>query len=442
MRPSEYLATAMRDIRRQPVRSVLTILTIAISSALFVSLVSLGIDGRNSIMRQLTQGNTLQTLMVSSNGAVGGGLFSSSVQVAQESTEKIDDETVKDLARIPHVTSATGQAGVFSIARFRLAGSSTMFTGQVIAPSLTPRSPELVAGRWFASSQTSPQVIIGNAYARELAPAEGPKQLIGKDLILDTREGYRGVGAEIPKPTASKSARDEFNRTRTTLRATIVGVTGTSISDNQVFIPLGWARKIESPRAYSGAGLTSEDSIAKNGYSTVRLQVDSPDNVERVTAGVARVGFGASGYQRQIEQLDRLSVVLWIVLGAVALLSLFSSSLGVVNVLLMSVHQQRDEISIWRAVGATRSSIARLVLTQAALLGVVGAAIGTGTGYAISRLINAKLQQMLATQGLQTLTLPTASPYLLGISVGLTTALAMLAGLYPAFHAARRSTRL
>jgi putative ABC transport system permease protein len=81
--------------------------------------------------------------------------------------------------------------------------------------------------------------------------------------------------------------------------------------------------------------------------------------------------------------------------------------------------------------------IASLFLLQTAVLGVVGGIAGTGVGMLVSGYVSDRIAQLLRDQGLSALTIGGASPTSLAAAVALTTLLAVLAGLYPAYRAAR-----
>ncbi|HNR02432.1 MAG TPA: FtsX-like permease family protein [Anaerolineaceae bacterium] len=70
-----------------------------------------------------------------------------------------------------------------------------------------------------------------------------------------------------------------------------------------------------------------------------------------------------------------------------ALIAVVVGSLGVVNTLTMSVIERNQEIGMLRAIGVTRSQVVRMVLAEAALMGVIGGALGIVTGLIMSRII-------------------------------------------------------
>ena len=438
MKIIEYITTATRDIATQPLRCLLTISAVTLSSALLITLVSIGITTRGAIVGHFEQGSTLSSIVVSANSAVSSGFFSSTVQQTQANADKLSDETVTKLRDIPRVTSATPQVSVWELKSFQYEGSPSSYVATAVATTQDSLSQnKLAAGNWFDTASQEPRIVLGNGYLRALG-IQDPQAAIGKKLTFTTVAGYRGIGAEIPSWSADKDARSAFEQKKTSLEATIVGVTEQSLTDSRIYLPMGWGRQIESPRASTPSGETTVDNIEKNGYTNIMVTTDSQDAVAGVAKSINQLGFGAITYQKQIEQINQLSLVMWIILGAVALISLISASLGIINTLLMSVSEQKATIQIWRASGASRGLIKRLYVLQAVILSVIGASIGAAIGYVVCRLINNRIETVLSAQGLSSLQLPNVPLWIISGGIMITVGLAMLAAIYPAHVAARK----
>ena len=81
---------------------------------------------------------------------------------------------------------------------------------------------------------------------------------------------------------------------------------------------------------------------------------------------------------KKSEELDKVSGnVIWVFLGAIV-------SVGVLNVLLMSLFQRTRELGVMLAIGMRPKAVARLLLLEGALLGVVGAVLGVVLGWALT----------------------------------------------------------
>ena len=118
------------------------------------------------------------------------------------------------------------------------------------------------------------------------------------------------------------------------------------------------------------------------------------------------------------------------ILIGIGLISLVVGGLSVVNTMAMSVAERTREIGIKRAIGGGRLRIVRELVTESALIGFLGGAIGLALGAAVVVVAN----EAGRTSGtvLFQLTAGTAIT-----AVGFSTVLGALAGFVPALHAAR-----
>lgn len=116
-------------------------------------------------------------------------------------------------------------------------------------------------------------------------------------------------------------------------------------------------------------------------------------------------------------------------------MALFVGAFLIYNAFSMTVVERTREIGMLRTVGMTRGQVSRLVLAEAAVLGVVGAALGVGLGILLARGI-ATIYELLLEQELSFIQLPT-SLLLQSALVGLT--VTIVAAAIPAWQAAKIS---
>jgi putative ABC transport system permease protein len=95
---------------------------------------------------------------------------------------------------------------------------------------------------------------------------------------------------------------------------------------------------------------------------------------ERVNARVERVEVLELG--SIVAEIDRFFSLLNTFLLAIGGVSLLVAGVAILNVMLMSVSERREEIGVLRAVGVRRRDVLGIVLVEAGLLGVVGAVVG------------------------------------------------------------------
>lgn len=130
------------------------------------------------------------------------------------------------------------------------------------------------------------------------------------------------------------------------------------------------------------------------------------------------------------RQIGSATSILNSILVGIALISLAVGGLSVINTMAMSVAERTREIGIKRAIGGGRRRIVRELVTESALIGFLGGAIGLALGAALVLFAN-EAGRASGTVLFQ-LTAGTAVT-----AVGFSTVLGALAGFIPALHAAR-----
>lgn len=437
MRIADYFRVASKDIRRQPVRASLTVAALSISTAIVVTLGSLTLGAQQAIVAALSPDNSLTTIAVTSNKTGGSGLFGN-VQVASDQSSKLDDTSVQKLVNIPHVRSASPRSYVWEFNTFSVDGSSKQLVAQTQAVgSESVQTLPLAAGHLFAPVSDSHEVILGAAYAKTLGLI--PANLIGKTVNIVTQKGYRGEGAQIPGPLASKDTNENFAQSVTNIQATIVGVTTEGSNQSGLFIPYEWARQVRTTQYWEGVvSLKKVDQLADEGYTSIIVQTDATSSVPAVSTAIDNLGLGQVSTQAMVQKLMSFAAVMWLILGAVAIVALIAASLGIVNTMLMMVSEQKFAISVWRASGARKTQVGMMFLLQAIILGILGGLTGAAIGYFASQLASSKIAELLRAQSVAVTQIAPSPWWLLAGSVGVTVIFAILAGLYPALAAARQ----
>lgn len=130
------------------------------------------------------------------------------------------------------------------------------------------------------------------------------------------------------------------------------------------------------------------------------------------------------------ENVNSFFNTLNLALLGIGAISLVVASVAILNVMLMSTIERRGEIGVLRAVGIRRGEVLRMILAEAAFLGVIGGVVGAaaslGTGLVIFEVL----------AGDPTLVFEWASLRYLGYGFGFAVAASVLSGLYPAWKAA------
>lgn len=217
-----------------------------------------------------------------------------------------------------------------------------------------------------------------------------------------------------------------------------VTLSPTSGGKGKTFRVVGLLRSVGTGELDIGCFMSLEaaqDMLGKEGYvSAFLVRLQSPELGEEVEQTLKQM-FPKAEITRQEElmrQIDRIMSIINGVLLALAAVSLGVGGLGILNTVMMSVHERRREIGMLKAVGAERWHVLLLFLSEALIISLIGGGIGCGLGLAGVYLI----QWFVSTLGLE-LTIPLLiSPSILAGAILIAAGIGIIAGLYPSWQAA------
>ena len=199
----------------------------------------------------------------------------------------------------------------------------------------------------------------------------------------------------------------------------------------EVYIPLSTMNLYFGPNTMhrSGGSMTAE----RVELHELTVQVDSLDNVRRVENVIRQVlkeSHSKEDYQlvvplQLLVQARATKRIFSIVLGSIAAISLLVGGIGIMNITLATVMERTREIGIRRAMGAKRRHIIAQFLTETVMLALFGGVLGIVLGIAGPYLV-----QRFA--GMRTI----VTIWSLLLAFGISAAVGILFGLYPAYRAA------
>jgi putative ABC transport system permease protein len=160
-------------------------------------------------------------------------------------------------------------------------------------------------------------------------------------------------------------------------------------------------------------------------------QVSESESAAVIAALLKQLHGGVDDYQIQVPQAllaqkQETQRIFSIVMGCIAGISLLVGGIGIMNIMLASVFEQTREIGVRRAVGALRRDIRFQFLVESFLVAGFGGALGVLLGFLISYVV-------AAYAGWPTVITPLA----VLLSTGVSGAVGLFSGLYPAIRASR-----
>ncbi len=201
------------------------------------------------------------------------------------------------------------------------------------------------------------------------------------------------------------------------------GSSGMQNSDAVVFVPLASMRRFMSGGdTVSGIYLaaTSQDSMAAVKQSVTDLLL-----TRHKISDSSKADFQVASQEDLVSTMSTVTNTLTLLLGSIAGISLIVGGIGIMNMMLTSVTERIREIGLRKAVGGTRLDLTSQFLAEAVALTLIGGIAGIALGWAICAGITA----------LSSLK-PVVSVASVLLAVGVSTAIGLIFGYYPARRAA------
>jgi putative ABC transport system permease protein len=182
-------------------------------------------------------------------------------------------------------------------------------------------------------------------------------------------------------------------------------------------------------------------------YDQITVFATNRETAGEVSEAIRKMGYGAGGMGDYLEQLNNFFVTMRLMLGAVGGVALLVAAFGVANTMMMAIMERTKEIGIMKAIGANNETILTLFLLEAGLVGFVGGLAGVLLSKVLQNLINTGIQNM--PQGEGGINFLPIDPSQIGgnliiipqeliiFALLLATGVGIVAGLYPAWRAAK-----
>ncbi|WP_459195091.1 ABC transporter permease [Halosimplex sp. J119] len=185
---------------------------------------------------------------------------------------------------------------------------------------------------------------------------------------------------------------------------------------NQIVLP---TREFDQ-RGYNAITITERDSTTAN-ETAMAIRSRLNDRRERVQV---------RDYSSIADQIGQSFQALNLFLIGIGSISLLVAGVSILNVMLMSTVERRQEIGVLRAVGFQKRDVLKIMLSEAVLLGILGGIVGVAfsvvAGMAINHFIAGDAMAAFRPQNF----------LYIGLAFGFGVGTSLLSGLYPAWKAA------
>jgi putative ABC transport system permease protein len=355
----QTILLALREIRRNLMRSILTILGIVIGVAAVITMVTLGAGATASVTSEIESlGSNLLYIQPGQRSSEGVYIFGKPFEMSDAEAIR---KNIDGLAAVAPINQSTTQA---------IYGNENWYT--------------------YLYGSTNDYIISQNmVVSMGQAFTEGDIRSGNAVCILGATVRERLFGGQDPIGSKVRLTNKSFK---------VIGVFeargavffGSEDTDNFIMIPI---------RAFQQriAGNTNVPYImisAEKGVSTAEIKEDIK-LLMRERRGIIEGkedDFNVTDMKEMVAQLNMITGILTGVLSAIAAISLLVGGIGIMNIMLVSVTERTREIGIRLAIGALERDVLKQFLIEAMVLtsmgGLIGIIFGISAAAVIAHLLN------------------------------------------------------
>ena len=348
------LLLALRSIRRNLLRSFLTILGIVIGVSAVITMVTLGHGATQAVQMQISSLGT-NLLMVRPGQRQGPGGAAGAPTFKESDADAIQAQI----------------GGVAAVAPEGRASVTVVGNGRNWTTSVTGST-----NRWFTIGNW--RLASGRMFSDDEQTAGGAACIIGETVRREIFGGTRGLGEQLRIKQFS---------------CEVIGVLASkgqaamgNDQDDVVVVPLHTLQRRVTGNQRIGTLLVSME----DGTDPERLKASLGQLLRerRKLAAAEDDNFNVLDTQQLAETLSGTTKVMTTLLGAVAAVSLLVGGIGIMNIMLVSVTERTRVIGLRLAIGALEREVLLQFLieavTLAAMGGIVGIVIATVASFALA----------------------------------------------------------
>jgi putative ABC transport system permease protein len=397
MTTRDILHETLSALTANKARTSLTMLGIIIGISSVIIMVSIGQGATNSITSSI-QSIGANLITVSPGAARSFGYGPSSGRGSAKTL------TVEDVAAISSQVANISAVSPEVSGRYQITAKGTNTNTSVIGSKpayITVHNVQIADGTFITDQHVqnrSKVAVLGPTTVSDLF-GDGA-EAVGKTIRVNGME-FKVIGVTVSK-----------------------GSSGMNNQDDMIYIPLSTAQLF---LLGSSSYVTSLSISANSSDVMTQIQTDVTAllTTRHKIKDTASLDFNVQNLADIVSTASSITTILTYLLAAVAGISLVVGGIGIMNMMLTTVTERTKEIGLRKAIGAKRRDISIQFLMEAVALTVLGGIIGISFGWLVAYAIT--LLGILQTS---------VSLYSVLLAFGVSTAIGIVFGYYPARRAA------
>lgn len=415
MKTTDIIRRAGRNLRQAKGRTLLTALAISVGAFTITMALAAGAGGRQYLDETVSAAGDMRTIQVSAkqdevNASNDKPQKLEDAASVQKSTGGFRELTAKDREKIASVEGVEKVLPIFSVdLRSVAANGSAEYVG-VMQVQYDNTAIELSAGKLGANNEILPgQVVLPHKYVESFGFKNAEDALnktvtasfLGADGQVFTRT-FTIVAVDAQPSSPLAFYQDQFR---------ISNKDGEEIAKAQ--------RPAGQEETYFSLMVTAKEGA---NVDTVKQAIIAAGNYEAMTFAEMRTSI-----------MQMVNIVQYGLMGFGAL-AVLASIFGVINTMYISVLERTQQIGLMKALGMRNRDVGRLFRFEAAWIGFLGGAIGSGSAVILGLILNPVIDNLLKLEGKSLLIFEPISVAVIIIALIL---VAVVSGLFPSRKAAK-----
>lgn len=419
MKFGDILLSAVRGVTANKLRSILTMLGVLIGVGAVILLMAVGNGSAQRVNSLITSLGT-NTLTIRPSGNATG---SSAITLA------VSDELGN--AGLGHVKSVVPESTTSLTVSSTNASESNVSIIGTSADYFAASTATVASGSAFTKADVtaaSKVAVIGSTLATELYPSGSalgesisvsgtPFTVVGV-LATQSSTGFNDPNSEVIAPVTRVQRSFTGFGALSSLLAESKTTAGVAAAQGELGVELNQLLHVSAATAASAATSTGTGTTGATGFGRFARAAAAGG-----TNSASSLPYTITNASTLLSTAEASATSFTVLLAAVAAISLLVGGIGVTNVMLVTVTERTREIGIRKALGATRGAILGQFLAEAAILTLLGGILGV---------IAAVFAAQFEINGTQPVLIGYSIPLALGVSV----AIGIFFGVYPAGRAA------
>ena len=417
----ECIMVGLASLRRNPLRSGLTILGIAIGVGAVVSMVSVGDGSRALVLGEIERTGGLTMIEITRDDwDRQSGTFSRRAgrtlrRWRRNRAEHLETEDIREIME-------KGRGVAHVVGEDDMPGWNVNYEG-------ASRNSRVVAGTVGYDRSHNWYPVMGRFFTEEEVERAATVTVIGYKLYDEVFKGEDPVGKEM-KATRTTSWGPRYD-----VRLTVIGVLE---EKGDAMDTEGWDERFIIPLSTFQQRFTGRKEVER-----IRVEAASFDDVEIAKEEAKRIlgrmhNNSGEEYQywtaqEELATAEKIGNTMKYLMGGIAFIALFVAGIGIMNIMLVSVTERTKEIGLRKALGAKRRDILSQFLIEALVLSITGGIFGAILGIFLGK-GSAMLITKFVWEGSNWPSVISYSTML--IAMGVSVSIGVIFGLYPAYRAA------